>query len=97
MAVDAHDAATDELDRAEAVAALEDAQHTYRDARAIAEAQAAVAMAPLLRSADVDGAGREDETLDIAYRRAWEVFVSKASPAEVILMQLPDDQRAGGA
>ena len=82
-------AATDELDKAEADAALEDAQDAYHDARADADAQADAAIEPLLQSADLEADEHRDETLDIAYTRAWEAFASEASPAELALMQLP--------
>lgn len=88
-AVAARTAATDELDQAEAAQALEAAQERYRDARANADAHAGAAIEPLLQSANADNGG--DATRDIAYRRAWEAFVSEASSAEVALMQLPDD------
>lgn len=91
-AVDAHDSATDELDRAEAANVLEGAREAYRVARASADALAAVAIGPLLRSAAVDRAEGGDEALDVAYRRAWEAFVSEASPAEVALMQNGDSR-----
>ena len=87
-AVAARTAATDELDRAEADDALKDAQETYRDARANADAHANTAIEPLLQSAN---ANEGDGTRDIANRRAWDAFVSEASSAEVALMQLPDD------
>ena len=87
-ALDARTAATDELDRAEAADALEDAQGRYRDARELTDARAHAAIEPLLQSANVDEG--DDEPRDIAYRRAWEAFVSEATSAEVALMQLPD-------
>ena len=83
-AVEAHDTATDELDKAEAAIVLRDAHDAYSDARSDADEHVNAAIEPLLRSVARGGA----DPIDIAYRRAWEEFVSKASPAEVDLIRL---------
>ena len=86
-AVDAHDAATDELDKAEAAIVLRDTYDAYSDARADADEHVNAAIEPLLRSVARGGA----DPIDIAYRRAWEEFASEASPAEVDLIRLRGD------
>ena len=86
-AVDAHDAATDELNKAEAAIVLRDTYDAYSDARADADEHVNAAIEPLLRSVARGGA----DPIDIAYRRAWEEFASEASPAEVDLIRLRGD------
>lgn len=93
-AVAAHAAATDELDKAEAVAALEDAQDAYNEARSFYERRADIGIGPLLRSADPEVA-ESDDTWVIALERAWEAFVSLASPEEVALAQSPPPPLGG--
>ena len=87
-AVAAHAAATDELDKAEATAALEDAQYVFIEAASVFERSADYAIGPLLQSADPEVSERDDIE-SIALARAWEAFVSRASPEEVALVQLP--------
>ena len=88
-AVGAHAAATDELDRAEAAAAVQDAQAAYDEARGTADSVAWWAIGPLLESA-ASSSGSTDDTLGIAYGRAWEAFAAAATPAEVAFAQLPE-------
>ena len=88
-AVAAHAAATDELDRAEAAAAAQDAQGAYDEARWTADSAAWGAIGPLLKSA-ASSSGSTDDTLAIAYARAWDAFAAAATPAEVALAQLPE-------